>query len=210
LLERYALGELSGPERAAVEARLRVSEQDRACLASILEDASALPPLPTVRRLPKRFPHPVAWSKRTWAALSLAAAACLIAIGDWRGAPESPAALSSRARTKGGELAIRLVSERGSFDPVHFAPGERLKVLVTCPPEMHALLRLVIFQAGQRFEPLPAARLQCGNAVPWPGAFSLDDRRSATICITSEESDHSARGAEELGPGAACAELLPE
>ena len=46
LLERYALGELGPDERADVEARLAASEEDRACLAQIRADTSALPLLP--------------------------------------------------------------------------------------------------------------------------------------------------------------------
>jgi hypothetical protein len=193
VLERYALGELAGDERRAVEARLAESPEDRACLEIILQDATELPPLPA---------PPSRMRVRTWAPLALAAAAALLLM--FRPGDVPPAQRSVSSGTKGGDVAILLVSDRHGEAPTGFAAGERFKVLVTCPAWFEEPLRVVVLQDGARFEPLPAASPACGNHVPWPGAFRLDGDAPATVCLA-----WGPRSTGEPGERAVCTVLEP-
>jgi hypothetical protein len=234
LLERYALGELSDTERQQVERRLAASERDRACLESILTDRSELPPLPLpVSRLAGAASHahtqrvPTARAARaathaSWfgaraarlgGVLAMAAAVGLAFV--WLGRDGELADLAgtgglARTRVKGGELALQLVSDTRGAAPTHFAEGERFKALVSCPSEFDEQLHLFVFQAGVRYEPIAPARLVCGNSVPLPGAFSLDGRTPAEVCVTWGTEVRRARTKEQLGDNAACAVLAAE
>jgi hypothetical protein len=206
-LERYALGELSEAERRAVERRLACSAEDRACLARIEADDAPLPPLPEV--LPRAVLPARSRGGRVaaGAAALLAAALGLLALLDRRSL--DLAAPSSAPRTKGGDVVLELRSEHGQ-PATHFAQGERMKVLVTCPPDLDAPMRLLVFQAGRRYEPLPPFRPSCGNRVPWPGAFALDGDAPVYVCVAWGNAAGSARDPGELGAQATCAELTPK
>jgi hypothetical protein len=199
-LERYALGELSAEERRDVEARLLLSEVDRACLAEILSDKSELPALAKVSLIDS------AKKKRArWLGVSVTlctAAAALIAL-------LRPAGDELRdEHVKGSEVALRLVSDRQGAEPAQFSAGERFKVEVTCPPSLSSSLRLVVLQGTELFEPLPRdASFRCGNLAPWPGAFALDGSEPAEVCIywgTREKPDRT-----ELARAASCRHLSP-
>jgi hypothetical protein len=187
LLERYALDELDAGERRAVEARLAESADDRACLELIRGDRSELPRLPAA---PSRM------RLLTWAPLAVAAAAALI----FMFRPSDLPAARRSLGTKGGEVAILLVSDRHGEAPTTFTKGERFKVLVSCPPWFAERLHVVVLQDGERFEPLPGTAIRCGNHVPWPGAFTLDGRAPATVCLA---------WSDELRDGAVCTVLEP-
>ncbi len=212
LLERYALGEVSAKERAEVEARLRASAVDRERLDSILHDTVELKPLSAlapVHTLPSKSKQQT--GRYPLAALTLAAAAALLALLQKPEAgpvavqvPESP-----HNHVKGGELSLSLVSQQGTLNPERFAQGESFKVLVTCPPHFEEELRLFIFQGGARYEPLAPVQLECGNQVPWPGAFSLDGSEPATICVSANPKHANAWTQEALGAEAACTTLVP-
>lgn len=229
LLERYALGELSPTERAEVERRLAESEVDRACLAQIQNDQSALPPLPatdttgaprdrstasapgaaTLHKLPRRGGWIVVTS-----GLCAAAAAALLLFGPKRNVdgPESsqPALPALDDGIKGSDVTLRLTGERQGVDPKSYGLGERFKVEVTCPPRLSSSLRLFVFQAGEVFEPLPTSTpIACGNLVPWPGAFALDGDEAAEVCVTWSARSGTARTREELGDEASCVPLAP-
>ncbi|MET0287048.1 MAG: hypothetical protein ABW352_21370 [Polyangiales bacterium] len=190
-LERYALGELAGSERDDVERRLAESSADRACLDTILNDTFVMPPLPA--------PKP-ALSPWWWAVVPLAAAFALMMIptSDLPGSPG----------VKGGEVAITLLSERTGSTVRGYRDGERFKLLVTCPPAYSSRLAVVMFQDGQRYQPLAPADLACGNQVPWPGAFTLDGAGEVEVCVTW--SDKPARSARELEPDVVCTRLKHE
>lgn len=200
-LERYALGELSAAEHVVVEQRLEISAEDRACLEAIRSDRSVLPPLPV---LPLRATKRSRWP--AWSAGLAAAAALLLTFLRPHQEEELRAPIDG---TKGGEVAILLVSEQHGSGVRTFAPGERLKVLVTCPAAFHASMRVLVFQDGQRFEPLPPAQLKCGNLVPWPAAFELDGTGAVDVCVTWSVEATAARSAKELGADAACTRLTP-
>jgi hypothetical protein len=197
VLERYALDELGPDERAAVEVRLGESADDRAALAQIRGEHLQLPPLPVrgAARLPRR---------RLWASGVLAlAASLLIARVSLRGAGELGVSV-----TKGGELTLALVSELHGDGPHTFTPGERFKVRVTCSTEQAAELAVVVFQGGQRFQPLLGGGARCGeNLGLWPGAFTLDGDEPAQVCVLGGPALGSARSAAEVGEHGACVTL---
>lgn len=184
-LERYVLGELSASERAEVEARLAASETDRACLAEIMADKSELPPLAPARPVAsiasaRKRPRPqwLAWS----AGLAAAAAALIVVLRE--PARDGSAPSGGEEHVKGSEVTLRLVSDRQGHEPTHFRAGERFKVQLSCPPALSSALRLFVVQGSQVFEPLPRdASFRCGNQVLWPGAFALDGKEPAEVCL---------------------------
>jgi hypothetical protein len=199
-LERYALGEVSASERTDIERRLAESNEDRACLDAILQDSTELPPLPSVTPLRKKRNDKV-W----WAGVAALAAALALMISP----REVPSRRSIGDGTKGGEAAITLISERTGQGPRKFRDGERFKLLVTCPAWLSSRVSVVMFQDGQRYHPLTNADgMECGNQVPWPGAFTLDGAGSVDVCVTW--GDTNALSARELEPDAVCERLKHE
>jgi hypothetical protein len=191
-LERYALGELTEPERADVEARLARSEADRACLAEIMADQSELPPLPlpigsalaqgkrpSVARANRALRPARPWLG--WSAALCAAAAALLVVLNRPDNDRAPTELSDHV--KGADVTLRLISDQRGADPAQFSAGERFKVEITCPPALSGSLRVFVLQGEEIFEPLPRdARFRCGNLAPFPGAFALDGSEPADVC----------------------------
>jgi hypothetical protein len=201
-LERYALGELTPRERSEIEARLAESPADRDCLAQIVSDPSELPELPA---RPRSARGGTRRRGLAWGAVALAASLLLSLL---RSEPHGGERASNIS--KGGDVAMLLQSEHGRRQPTTFAQGERFKLLVTCPPGSGRPLSVVVFQGGQRAEPLGGTReLACGNLVPWPGAFVLDGEEPATVCVTWASSRSAATSARELGSEAVCETLTP-
>lgn len=193
-LERYALGELSGDERSEIERKLAASSEDRACLDAILNDETELPPLPVPIRRPAKL-----W----WAGLAIAAAFALAVL------PRSVPSHRSLDGVKGGEAAITLISERTGVEARSFRDGDRFKLLITCPPSLSSRVSVVMFQGGQRYAPLTnAGSVECGNEVPWPGAFSLDGSGDVDVCVAWGNADVGS--ASELEPDAVCTRLAHE
>ncbi|HEX5658326.1 MAG TPA: hypothetical protein VFX59_14085 [Polyangiales bacterium] len=193
-LERYALGELSGDERSQVERELADSSEDRACLDAILSDDTVLPPLPVPLRKKR-----TAW----WAgAAALAAALALMLMPR-----DLPSHRSVSDGVKGGEVAITLISERTGAAARSFRDGDRFKLLLTCPTWLTSRVHVVMFQDGQRYTPL-SDTVECGNQVPWPGAFSLDGSGAVDVCVTW--TDANVRAPRDLEPDAVCERLRHE
>jgi hypothetical protein len=219
-LERYALGELSADERAEVEARLAASESDRACLAEILADKSELPPLtglpeedaPSAQvAAPASLAAARARQKAHWLPWSLglcaAAAALLLVLRKPSGEQASDPALLAD-HVKGTDVTLRLHSDRSGSDPSRFSAGERFKLEVTCPPSLSDVLRLVIVQGSELFEPLPRSpSFRCGNLAAWPGAFALDGTEAADVCVYWGSSERPSK--EDLARAGTCTRLSP-
>jgi hypothetical protein len=194
VLERYALGELSERARCDVERQLAVSAHDRACLALIFDDRSQLSVLKVSAR-------------RHNVALAWLVAACVLLVR----VPSAHDLVTpaSRQHTKGGDVAMALLSDRSGHAAHGFAAQERFKVLFTSPRAFARPLHVLVFQGAHVFEPLARAQhLESGNLVPFPGAFSLDGDQPADVCVTWS-SAANARSAAELGDDAVCTTLAP-
>jgi hypothetical protein len=199
LLERYALGELPASERARVEAQLAVSESDRARLAELRQAATALPDLPAAPRPPAR--------RARWLGMSLglAAAAALLLM-------MRPQALEHGVMgpaVKGNDISIEILSDRKAGPARTFSPGERFKLLVSCPPGFPHELRPLVLQGDARFEALPRMPVfACGNRIPWPGAFALDGSEEVRVCVLWSD---AALGAPDpaTSESAVCRVLVP-
>ncbi len=203
-LEQYRLGELSADEMRRVEAHLKECEVCRASLESIRQDEAVPKPLPEVTRK-------VPWLRWVTAGAALAAAAALLLVllvADWKRAlPDVP---GSKIAFKGGELSISLVRERQGrilHDPESFAPGDRFKLQVTCPPSEEIFWNVVVFQDdGSSFPYVPEEPLKCGNRVPLPGAFSITGKSAAIVClvVSTGPLDRGSLSLGNLPPGTVC------
>jgi hypothetical protein len=114
------------------------------------------------------------------------------------------------ASVKGGTLALSLVRDRAGVattSPATYAPGDRFRVLVTCPPS--ADVQIAVLQAGRITLPLPPP--SCGNAVT-AGALRLTGEGPVAICAVADvPADVLIRdGQRALGDDAACAVLASE
>jgi hypothetical protein len=215
-LERYRLLELTSSEHAQVEGHLLACAACSACLAQIDARADELPSLPVVVAVrPRRRAH--LGRALGFGGLALAAAAALLLILLPRTSELEPP--GPRLRIKGGELALSLVRlHQGStaHAATHFAPDDRFKVQLTCPPDLHGAALVAVFQAGQVFFPLPPHALtDCGNLRGLPGAFSLDGDEPAVVCVVVERAgaidrraleQHGLRALPELS---VCQQLEP-
>lgn len=208
-LEQYRLGELSADEIRRIETHLNECAACRASLDSIRVDEPVLKPLPEVTR---KAPA-LRW---VTAGAGLAAAAALLLVllvtDLQKAVPEIP---GSKIGFKGGELQISLVREREGailHDPQTFAPGDRFKVQVTCPPREELYWDVVVFQDGETSFPyVPGNPLRCGNRVPLPGAFSLTGDSAAAVClvVSTQSPDRASLFPGNLPPGTVCLALDP-
>jgi hypothetical protein len=219
-LERFALG---APD-PAIASHVAACPACRQCLDQIRDDAVALPPLvvPTRRPLPR--------SRRRWLAPALAAAAAavvLVVVLRPRPGPPDDRDTISRVTIKGiGEVSLELVRERAgaiAFDARGYAPGDRWKAVVSCPPGPPAALWVDVSVAdGITVDhPLAAARIACGNRVVVPGAFTVTGDRANRVCAQITVAVAAGPGADPgtapgAAPGAAslddaaCLTLVPE
>ncbi|MCA9586232.1 MAG: zf-HC2 domain-containing protein [Myxococcales bacterium] len=205
-LERYHAGDAPAELRARVEAHVGECEACAASLRSIVADQRQLPALPAsrrskVRRLRRALGGGVG-------ALALAAGVALFVAR--QPAPTEP------DRVKGGDVAFVLVgddatqiAEAGGA----FAEGRRYKVLVTCPPSMHASWDVAVYE-GARPSPVfplePTRDLTCGNGVALDGAFRVHGRDALRVCVVWREGELVDRAA--LAPDGArsvCKTLVP-
>jgi len=200
-LEQFALGAAD----PAISSHLAGCPACRRCLDTIAGDAIELPRL-VVPVAPRRGTR-----RRWWLAPALAAAAAAVVLGvvlrpPLRPQPGPDAAL--RVAIKGvGELALELVRERGgaiAYDARSFAPGDRWKLVVSCPPgaaPAPIAIDVSVADGISVDHPVAAAQLACGNRVVVPGAFAITGDRPNRVCVRI--------GA---GPDAAtaCATLVPE
>jgi hypothetical protein len=203
-LEQYQLGELSADEQRRVEAHLNECDVCRASLGSIRQDEQVIKPLPEVAR---RTPV-LRWVMAGTALAAAAALLLVLLVADWkRAVPDIP---GSKIGFKGGELSISLVRERqGKIqnDPESFAPGDRFKLQVTCPPAEEIFWNVVVFQDdGSSFPCIPEEPLVCGNRVPLPGAFTITGKSAAVVCLVASNQplDRISLSLEKLPPDTVC------
>jgi hypothetical protein len=170
------------------------------CLEEITGDLVALPPLVVPEAKPTR-----AWWKWAVPAMALAAAAMVVLVVVRRG---GESVREDVVVVKGvGEVILGVVRERGGVvrdDVRSFAPGDRWKVVVTCPPSASASVDVAVTEAGagSSDHPLMPVTIACGNRIVIPGAFFLTGANKNRVCatVTSAGGDR----------GTACVTIAPE
>jgi len=197
-LERFALG---GGD-VAIRDHVATCAACRHCLDEIERDVVALPPLvvPAKRRRWWKLALPIAGA--------LAAAAVLLLVLRPRPHQEGFASVKGL-----GEVQLDVVRERGGVireDVRTFAPGDRFKVIVTCPPARPVWLDVAVVEAGARSAdyPLAPTRIVCGNRIVVPGAFTVTGDKPNRVCARFAIAGEPAR----LLPAAtdACITLRPD
>jgi hypothetical protein len=217
-LERYLQGDVQPAERERVAAHLEQCEVCRECFEVMRTEPIELAPLPVP--LPAPVPLRRAWARRVWPQLTAAAAlAAAVSLAIWVRDPGlSPERLPpARVRVKGGELALELVRQHAgtiATDATRFSAGDRFQLRVSCAPPAEVYWDVLVLQGGEAFFPFtPAARLQCANGVSLPGAFALDGREPAHVCVILQADAPLDRArlatdaARALPPAAACSEV---
>jgi hypothetical protein len=183
-LERYHLGELSASERDSIAEHLRACRACSGCVERIEHDVtSALPPLPaaTTRKRVARL----RWMLPGGIVGTLAAAAAFILSLQRPAATPAP---RTGVRVKGDAIAFSLVRDDGArIDGPDgaYRSGDRLKVLLTCPPgRVNLNFDVVVYDSGGASFPLaPAGTFACGNDRAVPGAFLLTGSDDETVCL---------------------------
>jgi len=210
-LERHALGELREDEARALEEHLARCPVCRSCQAQIAQDVRELPPLlplPAAERRPRRQ-----GSRAAWWALAGACAATLLMLRSVRHV-DAPVHVQ-QVGVKGAEVAVEVVRQDAAgrlLEPVRFAAEDRFKLRVTCPPGLRGPVRVLIFQAGQVFEPVPAQDVRCGNGVSLAGAWRMDGTQAVEMCAVfgAEVAPSDVQALAALGLPHACARLEPQ
>ncbi|HXU81709.1 MAG TPA: hypothetical protein VN914_09960 [Polyangia bacterium] len=201
-LERKALGEISGAEGASIDQHLAGCATCREAAAS-LQRSLRLAPLPVMEERARL--RPPAWR---WLVGATAAAA---AVTVFLARPSPPS-------IKGSDITLTLVREHDGdtdLDPAFFAPGDRFKLLVTCPPQFRFPWDVVVFQDGQvrSFPYSKRGRLSCGNQVPLFGGMRLTGTTPVTICFlwapNYDRDTLSRKGEAGLPPRARCEKVSP-
>ena len=156
-LETYA----RDPHDAAIRDHVTACPACRGCLDEIERDVVALPVLVVPERRAAR--------RRSWWPMLLVPVAAAVLLVLLRPRPHG-----DTFAVKGvGEVTIGVVRERAgaiTYDAREYQPGDRWKVIVTCPPSAGAWIDVSV--GSDR--PLAPAHLACGNRVYVPGAFTLD------------------------------------
>jgi hypothetical protein len=203
-LERYNLHELPAAEESRVAEHLARCPVCRACYARIQADARDADVALLAAKLSRPVSPPKAATRRGIYVTLLASAACLMLF-----------LLEPLARdgTKGGELALELVrmSSAGQLlEPTHFAPGDRFKLAVSCPPELAGSVRVLAFQGSEVFEPVAAQALpECGNRRTLTGAWQLDGSEPVELCVVFGAGTSALRLREALPESHVCAHVAP-
>jgi hypothetical protein len=197
-LEQHALA--ADP---AVAAHLASCAACRECFAQLEGDRVVLPALPAIA--PRR-------RTRWWLLAVPALAAAAIGLVVLRPAPRPEI-----ATVKGvGEIRLEVVRERDgavSFDARRFLPGDRWKVIVTCPPDASAWIDVAVIETGAQVAdyPLAPARVACGNRVVIPGAFTITGHATNQVCARIAADRAPPRQLPRPGDeGVACVALAPE
>ena len=171
----------------------------------------ALPPPGSGRWFP--------WGRRQAFVVATAAAAAFALVIGLRPRDQprigQPPTAARVVATKGGDVAIELVRERDgsvAWEPTSFTPGDRFKLLVTCPPPLQLHADIVVLQSDGPAFPGDPALIACGNRVPVLPAFRITGPGPATVCVAFDPSGPPSRAALSDGdmaamPGRICVHL---
>lgn len=213
-LERYELRELPPEEHRRVAEHLAQCATCRACHERLQADAREQDVAALVATLqdPRTQPRAAGgWRSWLWAPWALAASALLllsVVVSEQQVPSRTPAG------TKGDALAIELtrIDARGALlDPTHFAPGDRFKIALTCPPQLAGQVTVFVFQEGEAFAPFRVQRLEsCGNRRMLQGALELDGETPVEVCVALGQVDLAAvRSPQDLPETHVCSRLQP-
>ena len=190
-LEQHALA-----RDAQIDAHLAACATCRDCFGTIQAEPIALPRLVFEAARPKRR-----WWMIAAPSLALAAIAMFVLWPRAAARPENVVAMKG-----GGDLVLGVVRERhGAIveEARAFLPGDRWKLVVTCPPAASTWVDVVVLDGGEPSHPLAPAHLTCGNRIVVPGAFTLTGAVANRVCVRVS--------AEAKGPGdLACVTIRPE
>ncbi len=179
-LEAYALDELPPEAAEPVRAHLGACEACRKALRAIEDDQRPLPAfLPKVANKPTARLRLLRYGAPTMAAVALAAGVLLVIRGSDREHGDH--------RTKGREVSLRVEGEDPSYEAGTLAVGVPLKVVVACPPSLHASWDVVVFDEDGASFPLPQARITCENQAALPGAMRLRGASDKRVCVVWDE-----------------------
>ena len=216
-LERHALGALDAGERRDISAHLSTCARCRAVADQIAADAGReLPPLPAVAASgatsapppavpPSHRGRPFLRGRRQAFVVAAAAAAFALVIAlRPHDVPRvgQPGTVARTVAIKGGDVAIELVRERDgsvAWEPTSFAPGDRFKLLVTCPPPLQLHADIVVLQSDGPAFPGEPAVFACGNRVPVLPPFRITGPGPATVCVAFDRSAPPSRAATSGG-----------
>jgi hypothetical protein len=195
---------------AAIAAHLAECPACAHCLDSIRDSELELPRLIIpVTPAPVRRP----WLRWLVPAFAVAAAALVVVVL----LPRDPDAEQREdlARVKGvGDVILGTVRERAGTireDMPTFAPGDRWKVVVTCPPAASAWVDVAVVDPNGVDYPLAPARVACGNRVVIPGAFSITGAAPNRVCVRVAATATPVRTPPRPGsPDVACVTIRPE
>jgi hypothetical protein len=91
-------------------------------------------------------------------------------------------------RTKGREVSLRVEGENPGREGGTLAVGEALKVIVACPPDLHASWDVVVFDEDGASFPMATSRITCENHAALPGAMRLRGASEKRVCVVWDES----------------------
>lgn len=214
-LERFELRELSADEQGSVAEHLAQCPTCRACHERIRADGREQDLAALVAKLqaPRALQPRAARRTRGWVwgtvALSLVGVLAVLSTQ-----PVSPPMAPGGHGTKGDGLALELtrVDAQGQqLEPTRFAPSDRFRIALSCPPALAGTVHVLAFQAGEKFEPLPAQTLaSCGNRRMLSGAFRLDGSAPVDVCVLLGDADvTAARSRNELPEPHVCERIEP-
>jgi hypothetical protein len=179
-LESFALG---APDPATAS-HVAACPACRHCLAQIRGDEVALPPLALPVAAARRSPV----ARRRWLApgFAAAAAAVIVVVVVVRRPPPPGERAGETIGVKGvGEVTLALVRERAGaihHDARRYAPGDRWKIVVSCPPRAAAWIEVSVADGATVDHPLAPAQIACGNRVVVPGAFTITGTAPNRVC----------------------------
>jgi hypothetical protein len=215
-LERFELRNLPADEQRSVAEHLAQCPTCRACHERIQADSREQDLAALVAQLqdPRALQLRAAGRARGWlwgtVALTLTG---LLAVLSTRPGSQ-PTAPGGTSGTKGDGLALELTRvDEGDqqLEATRFAPSDRFRIALSCPPALAGKVHVLAFQAGEKFAPLPAQTLaSCGNRRMLVGAFRLDGSAPVDVCVLLGAADvTAARSRDALPEPHVCTRIEP-
>ncbi len=218
VLEQYHVGDLDSKAKSETERHLAECSVCREVYRHIERDEVSLPDLPTPISKPRDAKVRSAWAKRVVPLVAAAAVALFVLLLS-KGESGPP---PSHIVTKGGELALSLVRQRGESvreNPEQFESGDTFRLLVTSPFKDGTRIEVAVFQEGETSFPYPEGlAAEFGNQTALDGAFTLKGDDDAVICVLVDSPESrmptrreiAAEGIASLPENSVCVTLTAE